>query len=260
MVFVRFVFLLLLLTSNSVIGQLSIKTPLICHDYKGYLKCYSDGKYILHFENGNFKELNSSDSFIMYSEVDKTFKLLIRSSNYPQTLDTITVTQLPKSIMLKKGTSTLEITSLSNIPATIYDFGVGFYSEYNQVKGLSLGVGDKHILLEILTYGRTWGWNIRIWQSEQLFTIHYNTLKRNNPSLIFIKDFALKYGMSIGMTNKSNNKIRRLESVYSDTMTVNGITAIGDYPLDKYYSYEYSKSGKLVSKSRIGEFQLCKCD
>ena len=77
---------------------------------------------------------------------------------------------------------------------------------------------------------------------------------------IFIKDTAQKYGMSLGTTFKSLKKISRLQSSYVDTFTMNGKTVIGEIPLEKYYLYNYDKSGSLKSKPTLGELKLCDCN
>jgi hypothetical protein len=255
------IFLVLIHFSISVEGQLNIKNPQICHDRNNFLTCYNDGQIILKFGNGDFKEFISADSSVKYSEADRTITFYRRSYSNPLLIDTVYVTQLPKSIMLKKRASSLEINSLADIPASIREFHIGAYSINNTVKGLSFGVGEKSFVIEIWTYEKTWSWDIKMWQEDQILAFLYNKFLKNRLSHIVIKDFALKYGMAVGTTYRSLKKIRRLESVYVDTMTFEGRTVIGDYPLDKYYYYDYNKRGKLKSYPPVvGELKLCDCN
>jgi hypothetical protein len=68
--------------------------------------------------------------------------------------------------------------------------------------------------------------------------------------------------MSISMTFKTLKNIWWLESSYVDTVRTleNGARVIGRIPLDPYYKYEYSKSGKLKTAKEIGELKLCDCN
>jgi len=169
--------------------------------------------------------------------------------------------QLAKSILLKKGTSSLEITSMKELPKEIEDYGVGYYSIDKVIRGLTFWSGDKYIKLEVWTYGKTWSWTIIMKDDSRHFAIDYNGYRNNRVEHIFIQDDSLRYGMSISMTFKTLKKIWWLESSYVDTVRTlqNGTPVIGGIPLEPYYKYEYSKSGKLKTEKGIAELKLCEC-
>lgn len=249
--------------STSVFGQLSLTNPLVCHDKDNYLKCYNDGNYILTFAEGNFNEFRTFDNTLKYSDIDKTITFIHRLTVYGSvTVDTIQIKQLAKSLLLKKGSSSLEITSMKELPKEIENYGVGYYSIDNVIRGLTFWSGDKYIKLEVWTYGKTWSWTIIVKDNNKRFAIDYNSYRSNRVEHIFIQDDSLRYGMSISMTFKTLKKIWGLESSYVDTVRTlqDGTPVIGSIPLDPYYKYEYSKSGKLKAKKGIAELKLCSCN
>lgn len=258
-----FLFLTGLLLSTSIFGQLSLTKPIICHDKDKYLKCYNDGEYILTFAEGNFNEFRCFDNTLKYSDNDKTITFVHKMTAYGSVIiDTIQIKQLAKSILLKKGSTSLEITSLKELPKEIEDYGIGYYSIDNVIRGLTFWSGDKYIKLEVWTYGKTWSWTIIMKEDNRHFAIDYNSYRNNRVEHIFIQDDSLRYGMSISMTFKTLKKIWWLESSYVDTVGTleNGTPVIGGIPLDPYYKYEYSKSGKLKTKRGIAELKLCDCN
>lgn len=263
MTFNPFLFLTGLLFSTSIFGQLSLTNPLICHDKDKYLKCYNDGKYILTFAEGNFDEFRTLDNTLKYSDIDKTITFIHKMTVYGSLIvDTIQVKQLAKSILLKKGTSSIEITSMKELPKEIGEYGIGYYSIDNVIRGLTFWAGDKYIKLAVWTYGKTWSWEIIMKDNKRHFAIDYNGYRNNRIEHIFIQDDSLRYGMSISMTFKTLKNIWWLESSYVDTVRTleNGARVIGRIPLDPYYKYEYSKSGKLKTAKEIGELKLCDCN
>lgn len=263
MTFNPFFFFAGLLFSTSIFGQLSLTNPLICHDKDNYLKCYNDGDYVLTFAEGNFNEFRTLDNTLKYSEIDKTITFLYKVTGYSfVNVDTIQIKLLANSISLKKGSSSLEITSMKELPKEIEDYGVGYYSIDNVIGGLTFWSGNKYIKLEIRTYGKTWSWAIIMKDNNKHFVIDYNGYRDNRVEHIFIQDDSLRYGMSISMTFKTLKKIWWLESSYVDTVRTlqNGTRVIGSIPLDPYYKYEYSKSGKLKIKRGIAELKLCDCN
>lgn len=260
-IFRQFIFSCLMLhLAQYVSGQLSLKNPQICHDKENFLSCYNDGKYVLHFSHGTFKEYFSADSSVHYSEADRTITFYPPSHTRAATADTVKITLLPKALLLRNGTSTLEITDLKNIPDNIGLFSVGVKSTDQNVDGISFQAGSESFEITIWTYYKDWSWDIKAWDGDQFFAILYNNFKKNRLGYIFIKDFSLKYGMAIRTTFKTLKRIDRLESAYVDTLTVNGHTSIQEYPLDKYYFYEYDKAGKLKTNSVVGELKLCECN
>jgi hypothetical protein len=258
---------LLLLTglifSTSILGQVSLTNPLICHDKSIYLKCYNDGKYVLKFDEGNFKEFMTCDNTLKYSDIDKTVTFFHKMAfNGAVDVDTIQIKLLPKSILLKNGTSSFEITSMKELFREIEKYGIGYYSINNVIRGLTFWSGDKYIKLEVWTYGKTWSWTMIMKDDSRHFAIDYNSYRNNRIAHIFIQDHSLRYGMSISMTFKTLKKISRLKSIYIDTVrtTQNGTPVIGGIPLDDYYEFEYTKLGKLKTKKGVGELKLCDCN
>jgi hypothetical protein len=260
MTFKLLIFAFLFFFVSSVAGQLSLKNPQICHDQDNFLKCYNDGTYILTFGHGDFEEFRTTDSSVVYLNNQKTFTFHQKSYHAPNSIDTVQLKLLPKSILVKNGNKSIEITSISQIPSVNNDFSVGNYSIDGTVQGFAFTVGDKDFQIKVRTYDKYWSWDIKMYYSSQIFSILYNGYKKNRLMYIFIKDTDQKYGMAIGTTFNSLKKISRLESVYSDTMTMNGKIVIGDYPLDKYYYYDYNHQGRLKSKPLAGELKLCDCD
>lgn len=250
-----------LLFTQSIYGQLSLTNPIVCHDKDNFLNCYNDGTYILTFGNGNFKEFKTADSVVKYSDIDKTLTFYQKNVDASSTVDTIQIIQLPKSIVFKKGTAALEVTSLKIIPNEIYNYLVGTYSIDNDVMGLSFWVGDKYFKIAIWTYGKVWHWDIIMKESNRSFIIGYNGFRHNRIEHIFIQDDLLRYGMATSMTFKTLKKIWHLESLYVDTLRTfdNGTPVIGSIQLDKNYKYEYGKKGKLKTDKIVGELKLCDC-
>jgi hypothetical protein len=167
---------------------------------------------------------------------------------------------LPNSVVVQRGNKSLEVTSVSQIPLVIHDFGVGNYSIDGRIEGFAFYFDDKYFKIKISPYGKVWSWDIKMWRQSQVLSILHNSFKKNRLTNIFIMDTVQKYGMALSTTFRSLKKISRLHSSYVDTMTLNGITAIVEYPLDKYYNYDYNKGGKLKSKTLMGELKLCDCD
>lgn len=260
MTFRLLIFTLTFFFASHVAGQFSLKNPQICHDQDNFLKCYNDGTYILKFGHGDFEEFRTTDSSVVYLNSEKTFTFHQKSYHVPNTIDTVQLKLLPKSILIRNGNKSLEITSISQIPSIINEFSIGNYSVDGTLEGFAFTVGDKDFQIKVWTYDKVWSWDIKMYYTSQIFSILYNSYKKNRLSYIFIKDTAQKYGMAIGTTFRSLKKISRLQSVYSDTMTMNGKIVIGDYPLDKYYYYDYNSQGRLKSKLLVGEVKLCDCN
>jgi hypothetical protein len=260
MKFKLYIFALTFLLAKSVIGQLSLKEPQICHDKDNFLKCYNDGTYILKFGNGEFEQFSTADASVVYQNFQKTFTFYQKSFHTPTSVDTVQLKLLPQSILIQKGNKSFEITSLSQIPSVVQDFGVRNYSIDGRIDGFAFSVGDKDFQIRVWTYNKAWSWEIKMYHKSQIFSIVYNTSQKNRLMYIFIKDTAQKYGMAIGTTFKSLKKIYRLQSSYVDTMTINGKVVIGEIPLNKYYYYKYDKTGALKSKPATGELKLCECE
>ena len=242
-------------------GQYSLTNPLICHDKDNNLKCYNDGDYLLSFANGNLKKFKTIDNSISYGELDKTITFLHKINGNPK-VDTIQIQLLPKSILLKKGASSLEITSLKNIPGEISAFYIGTYSINNVVSGLGFWHDEKYVEIEVWDMWKTWSWNILLKDKDKGVLIDYNGYKKNRVEHIFVQDNNLKYGVSISMTFKSLKKINRLESYYIDSAgNITNVSNTGEaFPVEKRYGYYYDKKGKLKTGKGTWELKLCDCN
>ena len=246
-----------------IFGQNSLTNPLICHDKDNYLRCFNDGNYILTFSNGNFKGFRTYDNSITYSDDHKRISFINNKLiNDSLSFDTIQIVLLPQSILLKKGSSSIEINSLDKIPKVAGDYGIGSFSIDGVVRGLMFWSDNRQIKLDIWTYGKAWNWNIIVRENAIALALDYNAVKKNRLQHIFILDENLKYGFALSTTFKSLKKISRLHSSYVDTLRIqeNGTPVIGEIPLDKYYRYDYDKAGKLKTKTIVGELKLCECN
>lgn len=257
MALASFLFLTGLFFSTSIFGQLSLTNPLICHDKNNYLKCYNDGTYRLTFAKGNFNELQTDSTFV-YSDVDKSFTFY-RKTPYPLSFDTLTIKQLPHSILLTNGTDNFEISDLSKISSRLNDFGVGTYSVDGVIRGLSFNSGDKFFKIEIWTYRKTWHWSFIMKRFNQRLTIDYNGYRGNRIQNIIIQDDYLQYGIAISTTFKTLKKVKRFISFYAPLEQRTSATSYSIIPLDKSYKYEYNRRGKLIPKTVIGNLQICNC-
>ena len=242
-------------------GQYSLTKPLICHDKDNYLKCYNDGDYLLSFANGYFKKFKTTDNSLAYSDPDKTITFLHKTYSNLK-VDTIQILLLPKSILLKKGASTLEITSLDNIANGLEAYGVSTYLVDNYVRGLVFWAGDKYIEIEVWDKWKSWSWKILLSDKDKRVLIKHNGYKSNRVDHIFVQDDNLRYGVTIPTTFKSLKKIYKLESYYLDSTgnMTNGWNIPGADSLEKLYGYYYDKKGKLRTGKIFGELKLCDCN
>jgi len=250
-------FLAIFVLTLSANGQLSLKNPQICHDYNNYLSCYNDGSYVIRFKNGNFKEVKTTDGIIKYSDADKTLTFYQKSEVNPSQDDTVQIKQLPHSILLTKGASRLEISSLSAIPPEINSYFVYSYTQDSVDRGFAFPVGNRWVEIEIWTEGKSWSWNLFVKEVEQKFGIIYNADMNNRVESIIIQDDSLKYGMAVFMTNRTLRKVRQLISSYvALDQGASGISG-NIIPIDNSYRYEYDDNGKL--EEAAGRVRVCSC-
>lgn len=244
--------------SLSAQEQISIKNPRICHDGDGYLKCYDDGSYKLYFDNGNFRRLTTADSNFHYSDIDKTISFL-GTGSFESLPDTVHISLLPHSILFRKKTKTLEVTSLQHLPASLNEFPVGSYASNGYTRGFLLNTGDKSIRLEVWAWDKQWSWNIVLEEAPRVLHIGYNGHRQNRLQNIIIQDDSLRYGTSISTTFRTLNKLWILQAWYSEVVKETGTAIIRQVPLDNAYRYEYGKNGKLKSKGTGGAVKACEC-
>lgn len=257
----------LLLTTTLAQAQLNIKNPIICHDKDNYLKCYNDGIFILNFENGNFKKLKTVDSTVKYSDVAKTLTVVGKLKSFDSAIDTFEITLRTHSVYIKKGTSTLELTSDRIVPK-IYMIGFGTTTvSYDTLENerrftsLTLHIDGKEFEFKFSTFWKTWSWDIIIRQQQHIAAISYNGYKKNRLEHLFISDDSLKYGTSARMTFRSLKKISELHSLYVDTIMINGKVGYGNtIPLEISYSYRYKKSGRIKTIRPQKDIRRCNCN
>jgi hypothetical protein len=227
-------------------GQLSLKSPQICHDDNGFLKCYFDGEYRLYFANGNFTNLLSDDSAIKYSDSEKTL------SFYSMPLkETVQVKLLQHSILITKEGQKKEITSFPSVPITLHGFYMGTYSDDNVGRGLAFwAAGKKWVQIEVWPFKESWSWKIMVRDSTEKLLLDYNSYKENRIESIMLMDDSLGYAMSVSMTFKSLRKLWWLRAFPTDAKKNTSIP----------YWYYYNTNGKLDKKRTASDIKICNCE
>ena len=177
----------------------------------------------------------------------------------PSKSDTIKIVLKSNAVLIKNGDSAFEIRSLLNVPSNIKGFHISANSTNRYYGSLFFAAGLKNYQIEISAFTKYWSWDITAESIDQRFGILYNGYKKNRLSTIFVQDDTLRHGMSLSTTFRSLRKIDRLESAYTDRMTINGKQTITNIPLEKYYNYRYDRKGKLILGSMVGELKRCDC-
>ncbi|NCU02672.1 MAG: hypothetical protein GXC73_01695, partial [Chitinophagaceae bacterium] len=174
--------------------------------------------------------------------------------------DTIYISLLQKSILLKRGKELLEIDSIVKLKEVLFGFGVGSISENGTIKGLAFSIEDKVVKAEISTFHDRWAWDIRIEEKTKTILIEYNEFKDNRLSHIYVRDENLRSGFVVSTSLRTLKKIETVESLYSDTIKINNTTVRTNViaPNQRFY-FSYKKSGSLKSIQGKGEMKLCDC-
>ncbi|MDI3319848.1 hypothetical protein [Pinibacter soli] len=257
-----FLVLLLFNLTTQIHGQLSMKDPLFCHDKDNYLRCYNDGTYILTFAKGKFNEFRTVNNQMRYSDITRTITFIQKRRDNSGVVDTIQMIQQPKSIILKKGASSLEIASLKNVPEETKNYGISVDTTENWNPKLTFLLDSNYVTVDVGDTWKKWRWDIVIRENDRLFCILYNSSRHNRVSFIFATDNNLKCGTSFSSSFRTEKKIRWINQSYVYRIDrEDGKIVIGDlYDGDKGYYYGYNKSGKLKTKKIVGELKLCDCD
>lgn len=246
--------------TNTSKAQLSIRNPQICHNQENYLACITDSEFLLTFANGEFLGLKTSDSLVKYSNQTKTITFLRKEFNPQMHFDTISISLLEKSILLKRGNEFLEIDSLSNLERLLYSYGVGNVTINGSIQGPAFSVGNTIFKITISTYSKRWAWDIRIEKEAKKILLTYNGFKNNRLSGIYFRDESVRYGFVVSTSFRTLKKIESVESLYTDTINTNGVTVrTNSIPLNENFYFKYLKSGKLKSVFKKGELKLCDC-
>jgi hypothetical protein len=254
MIFKRLSPFLFLFISLSVAGQISLKTPRICHDKDGYLTCFFEGSYQMQFNKGNFRCLTSIDSDFVYNDSDKTITYY---PLYPSSKVPVHLQLLPHSILIIQGSKTTKLDTLPKIPSPLHDFNIGTYDVNPGGQGLLLSTaGGREVELEIWTFKEGWEWKPVVRKEKQTLVIVYNAFRKNRLESLMLMDDSLRRGMALSTTFRSLKKLWMLRSVYYYTDTAKNIATM-DIPVDNHYSYLYKKNGKL--KRSIGDVSICDC-
>lgn len=237
---IRTILLLSIFSSSASYGQVSIKSPQICHTQEKYLACISDGDFILTFSNAEFMELKTSDSLVKYSNHLKTIIFLSKSFDQSEHFDTISISLLKRSVILKKGNESIIIDSLPKLKDVLHTFGIGNISTNGKIDGLAFSVGATLYKVRISTFFRHWSWDIEVEKGPKRVLIEYNGFKNNCLSKIYVRDENLRYGLVISTSFRTLKKIESLESLYSDTVNMNGVTTRTNIiPLNQRIYFDY---------------------
>jgi hypothetical protein len=246
--------------SHTSKAQLSIKNPQICHNQEKHLACINDGDFLLTFANGEFLELKTSDSMVKYSNLSRTITFLSKEFKPQVHFDTITISLLQNSILLKKGKELHEMDSLSKLKEVLHSFGVGNTSINGSINGLAFSVGDKIFKVEISTFYKRWAWDIRIEKEAKTVLLEYNGAKHSRLNRIYVRDENLRYGLVVSTSFRTLKKVESVESLYSDTVNMNDVTTRTNIiPQSQGFYFNYKKSGKLKSERQKRELKLCDC-
>lgn len=241
-------------------AQLSIKSPQICHNTEKRLVCLNDDDFLFTFSDGEFLEFKAPDKHFQYSNLSKTITFLSKELKPQVHFDTITISLLQKSILLKRGEELVEIDSLSQLKEGLNSFGIGYFSINGIIKGLAFSVGGTVFKIEISTFHKSWVWDIKIEKEAKTILLEYNGFKHNRLNRIYVRDEKLRCGWVVSTSFRTNKKVESLESVYSDTLNVNGVTTRTNIiPPNQGFYFGYKKSGKLKSVREKGELKLCDC-
>ncbi|MEO8404927.1 MAG: hypothetical protein ABI480_10035 [Chitinophagaceae bacterium] len=162
---------------------------------------------------------------------------------------------------MKKGKSTLEISSIENIfQETIKDYEVSTYSVNNVIRGLGFYANDNYYEVEVWSFEKAWEWNIFLREPPRWLGIFYNGFKKNRIDRIMISDDSLRCGMAISMTFRSLKKLWQLETFYAETIHTDKGDLRRQLSIDNSYHYIYRKNGKLKSWAANGEPKVCTCE
>lgn len=246
--------ILCLFNSFEITAQLSLKTPLICHNKQNELKTYDDGDFRLDFEHAKFSRFTTFDSSISFYENGRY--LVVKKTNNAD--DSIKIELVGSSLLFINNSKTIAIDSvktknlfINNINFSLYKDGVNYT--------VAFYVKQKQVYLDVDINGypkKLWTWNrITIRQDSSSFLLGYNAFYDAGPSLISRQDQSLRFGVSISHSFKTNKYVWRIEPVfYEETERSHVINILPDF------YYEYDRKGKIKPKKCKGEIKYCDSD
>ncbi len=244
-------FLLVLLKPFETTAQLSLKTPLICHNSNNQLERYDDGSFTLFFEQGKFSHFSTHDSAVQFYENGRY--LLVnppQPGQYP-----IKIQLKGSAIRFNVGDSSMIIDSAITTRRSINDILFSFYKQ-NLYYRVAFFINEQQFYLDVDITGypkKMWTWDmITVKQDSSSFHLGYNPFYYKGPDLISRQDQRLRFGVNISHSFKSNKYVWQVAPVfYEDTETSRVINVLPDF------YYVYNRKGKLKPKKCIGPIRYC---
>lgn len=241
------IIVLIFLSSFQLSAQLSLKTPLICHNTENELKIYDDGSFKLNFEHAKFSSFTTYDSSIKFFEDGRYLEIKkSKSSDNP-----IKIQLLGSSLSFTHDGKTTVIDSVKTTSLFINDIGFSLYKNgVNYTVGFYINEKQVYLDVDIIGYPKKiWTWDmVIVKQDSSSFNFGYNPFYDKGPSLISRQDQSLKFGISISHSFKTNKYVWRIYPVFYEGHVIN--------LLPDFY-YEYNRKGKLKPKKCIGEIKYC---
>jgi hypothetical protein len=242
---------LVFLNSFQLSAQLSLKSPLICHNKENELKYYDDGNFKLNFQHAKFSSFTTYDSTVRFFEDYRYLEV----KNTKNTNEPIKIQLIGNSISFTHTGKTIVIDSIKTTSISVDDIFFSFYK--NGVNyTVAFYINEKAVYLDINIIGHPkniWTWDlITIKQDSSSFNLGYNPFYDKGPSLISRQDQSLHFGLSISHSFKTNKYVWRIAPVfYEETDKAHVINILSDF------YYEYNRKGKLKPKKCIGEIKYC---
>lgn len=243
-----------LFNSFEITAQLSLKTPLICHNKENELKTYDDGDFRLCFEHAKFSNFTTYDSSISFYENGRY--LVIKKTGH--TDDVIKVELFGSSLLFINNGKTIAIDSVKTTSFFINNIGFSLYkNEVNYTVAFYINQKQVYLDVDIIGYPKKiWTWDmITIREDSSSFNLGYNPFYNAGPSLISRQDQSLRFGVSISHSFKTNKYVWLIEPVFYEKTEKSHVINI----LPDFY-YEYDRKGKLKPKKCKGEIKYCDSD
>jgi len=232
-------------------AQLSLKTPLICHNRENELKYYDDGNFKITFEHAKFSSFTTYDSTVRFFENGRYLEV----KNPKSTSEPIKIQLIGNSLTFTHDGKMITIDSIK--PTNLFINDIGFsLSKYGVNYTVSFYINEKQVYLDIDIIGvpkKIWTWDgITVKQDSSSFKLGYNSYYDKGPNLISRQDQSLRFGLSISHSFKTNKYVWRIAPVfYEETEKAHVINILPDF------YFEYNRRGKLKPKKCIGEIKYC---
>jgi len=243
--------ILVFFNSLQLSAQLSLKTPLICHNKENELKYYDDGNFKLTFQHAKFSSFTTYDSTVRFFEDGRYLEV----KNIKSTSEPIKIQLIGNSLSFTHDGKTIAIDSIKTTNLFINDIAFSLYK--NGVNyTVAFYINEKQVYLDIDIIGypkKIWTWDmITVKQDSSSFNLGYNSFYDKGPDIISRQDQSLRFGLSISHSFKTNKYVWRIEPVfYEETEKAHVINILPDF------YYEYTRRGKLKPKKCKGEIKYC---